>query len=1071
MSRTLTPQSSLENLKREAKRWLKAIQAGDSAARTRFDRATPRAPATPSLRDVQHALAAEYGFAGWAALKNAVVLQSHDATNSRDAAIQELLAGADRGDEERVRRALDDHPDIVDARAVLPGHSGRRTALHFAMNSMNQRVIDLLLERGADPNVRDEGDNAFPLHFAAERGELEVVRKLVEHGADPIGTGDYHDLEVIGWATSFGTRPHGRVAEYLLAHGARHNIFSAVAMGDVAAIRAIAARSPAEIDRAMDETNHRRRPLHLAVVQRRPESLEALLDLGAAVDVRDAAGLTPLDQAALNAETNFTNALLDHGAHVDLPAAVALGRTEDIERILRDDPEVLKPGHRWGSLLLRAAERSPGPIVETLIRYGASVSAEDEPTTSVDATQGYTPLHAAAFHDNWSAAKVLLDHGASLTVRDTKYAATPVGWASYARHHDLGDMLLQGPIDIFDAIAFDRPGRIQEIFDRDPAALNRPFGANLRDKLPPDHWWKEWWTPLAYAALHDHYDATRILLQLGARIESGPDGRPLVGHVRDAGHDRIVELLERFEAGVRSLDDGREDRAALVSRFLANACPDHHVRGGPGHTVAKFTADQILERHPDIARDSIYTAVVCGDLATVERILHENPEAAREKGGPKGSAAVQGSSFVVDKTQAMHPRWEPLLYLCFTRLSSPSVEENAVAIARLLLDHGADPNAYFMAGDSRYSPMTGVVGEGEESRPPHPCRNELVQLLLDRGANPYDIQVFYNTHFRGDVLWLLEMVYAHTVQIGRGDDWKDPRWSMIDMGGYGLGARYFLTVAIRKNDLELARWILDHGADPNAELPRRTRLTKVSLHEMALRLGHREMADLLVRYGATPSGYVPRGEDAFIDAALRLDRTAIRDLLMEHPEYLSSPKALFEAARRDRADIVAMLLDLGTPIEIEGPQHGRALHEAAYHNSVNVARLLIERGAEIDPVEDNWGNSPMDFARYAQHPEMIDLLTPYTRDVWSLAFAGKIDRLRELLAEDPRLAQAQWSIGVTPLMRLPNDESRALEIVELFLAHGADASVRNAEGFTAADLAERRGLIAAATALRAREKR
>jgi len=60
---------------------------------------------------------------------------------------------------------------------------------------------------------------------------------------------------------------------------------------------------------------------------------------------------------------------------------------------------------------------------------------------------------------------------------------------------------------------------------------------------------------------------------------------------------------------------------------------------------------------------------------------------------------------------------------------------------------------------------------------------------------------------------------------------------------------------------------------------------------------------------------------------------------------------------------------------------------------------------------------------------------------------------------------------VTPLMRLPNDESRALEIVELFLAHGADASVRNAEGFTAADLAERRGLIAAATALRAREKR
>jgi len=64
MSRKLTPQSSLENLKREAKRWLKAIQVGDPAARARFDRAIPRGPTTPTLRDIQHAIALEYGLAG-----------------------------------------------------------------------------------------------------------------------------------------------------------------------------------------------------------------------------------------------------------------------------------------------------------------------------------------------------------------------------------------------------------------------------------------------------------------------------------------------------------------------------------------------------------------------------------------------------------------------------------------------------------------------------------------------------------------------------------------------------------------------------------------------------------------------------------------------------------------------------------------------------------------------------------------------------------------------------------------------------------------------------------------------
>ena len=72
MSRQLTTASTLENLKREAKRWLKALRANDDAARTRFRRANPAAPARPGLRDVQHALAREHGFDGWTALAESV---------------------------------------------------------------------------------------------------------------------------------------------------------------------------------------------------------------------------------------------------------------------------------------------------------------------------------------------------------------------------------------------------------------------------------------------------------------------------------------------------------------------------------------------------------------------------------------------------------------------------------------------------------------------------------------------------------------------------------------------------------------------------------------------------------------------------------------------------------------------------------------------------------------------------------------------------------------------------------------------------------------------------------------
>jgi len=72
MPRQITPATSLDTLRKEAKRWLKAIRANDADARARLARAVPDAPETPTLRDVQHALARERGHDGWIALKAAL---------------------------------------------------------------------------------------------------------------------------------------------------------------------------------------------------------------------------------------------------------------------------------------------------------------------------------------------------------------------------------------------------------------------------------------------------------------------------------------------------------------------------------------------------------------------------------------------------------------------------------------------------------------------------------------------------------------------------------------------------------------------------------------------------------------------------------------------------------------------------------------------------------------------------------------------------------------------------------------------------------------------------------------
>ena len=72
MPRKISSASSLDTLRKEARRWVRALRAGDVRARARFNAAHQSPPAAPTLRDVQHALAREYGHDSWMALSAAV---------------------------------------------------------------------------------------------------------------------------------------------------------------------------------------------------------------------------------------------------------------------------------------------------------------------------------------------------------------------------------------------------------------------------------------------------------------------------------------------------------------------------------------------------------------------------------------------------------------------------------------------------------------------------------------------------------------------------------------------------------------------------------------------------------------------------------------------------------------------------------------------------------------------------------------------------------------------------------------------------------------------------------------
>ena len=55
--------------------------------------------------------------------------------------------------------------------------------LHLAVRSGHQDIAELLIEKGADIEVRDHGDYT-PLHNAAWNGNLEMVKLLLDAGAN-----------------------------------------------------------------------------------------------------------------------------------------------------------------------------------------------------------------------------------------------------------------------------------------------------------------------------------------------------------------------------------------------------------------------------------------------------------------------------------------------------------------------------------------------------------------------------------------------------------------------------------------------------------------------------------------------------------------------------------------------------------------------------------------------------------------------------------------------------------------------------------------------------------------------
>jgi ankyrin repeat protein len=402
------------------------------------------------------------------------------------------------------------------------------------------------------------------------------------------------------------------------------------------------------------------------------------------------------------------------------------------------------------------------------------------------------------------------------------------------------------------------------------------------------------------------------------------------------------------------------DEEPLADRFLRLACLTY----SDDQTADRVAAAQLLTEHPELTRQNLFTAAACADVAEVRRQLASRPAGASVTGGPYG--------------------WSPLLYQAYARHDPDVGRAATLETARLLLDAGADPNdgRFWHALPTPFTVLTGVLGYGEGRQPWHPHGIAFARLLLERGADPNDGQAIYNRMFgRNDDHLVLLFEYG----LGRdtGGPWHRLLGESLESPTEML--RSLLAWAVTHDQRARVALLAEHGVDIVSRFTETRSPRRGTPVEAALVSGHRELADQLLALGARP----PRlsAADAFVAAVLAGDAAAVRHTA---PEVIADVRRkrtglVTWAAAQGAPGAVELLVSNGFDVNARGrsdvggnqPWH-TALHVAAERGDLDLARTLLELGADPDIPDKHYRSTPLGWARHFGQDAVAELLAPVT---------------------------------------------------------------------------------------------
>ncbi|KAF5306177.1 hypothetical protein FQR65_LT07453 [Abscondita terminalis] len=778
-------------------------------------------------------------------------------------------------------------------------------------------------------------------------------------------------------------------------------------------------------------------PLMYAVKDNRTSLLDKLIDLGSDVGARNNDNYNVLHIAAMYSREDVVKLLLGkrgvdafstggsrQQTAVHIVASRQTGTATAILRALlaaAGKDIRLKPDGRGKIPLLLAVEAGNQSMCRELL------SAQTADQLKSASANGDTALHLAARRRDIDMVRILVDYGTSVDLQNGEgQTALHIAAAE-------GDEIL---VKYFYGVR--ASASITDNQDRTPMHLAAEYGhANiielLVDKFKASIFerTKDGSTLMHIASLNGHADCAMMLFKKGVYLHMpNKDGARSIHTAAKYGHIGIINtLLQKGEKvdvttneNYTALHIAVEAGKPLVVETLLGYGADVHIQGGKLHETALHIAARVKDGDkcalmllksgagPNITTDDgqtpVHVAAKYGNLHTLLLLLDD--------GGDPQFKNIYAET--------------PLHLAC--KGCRPDVVRHLINYIKQ--NKGNEVAAQYVneVNDNNESALHYACAVTKDEVEVPSADKEVVRLLLENGA---------------DVSLLSK--HAHET--------------------------CFHYVAVSGNNDVLMEMITHmSNTDMQKALNKQSAIGWTPL-SIASHKGHTEFVNNLLTNHARVDVFDTEGRSA-LHLAAEKGFLKVCDLLLTHKAFINSKSrvgrtALHLAAMNGYTHLVKFLIkDHNAVIDILTLRKQTPLHLAAGAGQIEVCKLLLELGANIDATDD-MGQKPIHAAAQnnfsevtqlflQQHPSLVMATTKDGNTCAHIAAAqGSVTVIEELMKFDRQgvITARNKLTDATPLQIAA--EGGHAEVVKALVRAGASCTDENKSGFTAVHLAAKNG--------------